>query len=252
MQKTLDNTYEELIENQKDLYIATLAHDLKNPLLAQISSLKLLSTGAFGEINESQHEMLNMILDSANYMHDMLFSIVRTYKENNGAIQLTKSIFNINALAENCVREIESLAAEKELVIKLNSTLDKDNQYIEADKTQIRRVIDNLLNNAVKYSINNTKIIISIQKHKDLIIFNITNQSLPISSKLKVNIFKKYVCGKEYNRNMGTGLGLYYCKKVIEGHGGTINLITNSNVNTFKFIIPQSTKHSKYMPFITL
>ncbi len=253
MQKTFNLSPQELIENQKDLYIATLAHDLKNPLLAQISSLKLLNTGAFGEINESQHEMLNMILESANYMQEMLFSIVRTYKELNGAIQLKKSLFNIENLIENSVRETKNLAGEKKLSIALNCYLEDTDKYIEADRTQIRRVIDNLLNNAVKYTKNDTAIKILIQKIENNFIFSITNKSeYPISKELEKNIFKKYVCGKKYSKSIGTGLGLYYCQKIIEGHGGTINLTANNDTVTFQFIIPQLSKHSKYISFITL
>lgn len=253
MQEIFSLPSQNSIENQKDLYIATLAHDLKNPLLAQISSLKLLSAGAFGEVNESQYEMLNMILESTNYMQEMLFSIVKTYKELNGAIQLSKSLFDIESLIENSVRETKNLAGEKNLSISINGGLNNTDKYIEADKTQIRRVIDNLLSNAVKYTKNGTDIKIFIQNIEDNFIFSITNKSEhPISKELEKNIFEKYVCGENYSKNIGTGLGLYYSKKIIEGHGGTINLLVEDDIVTFQFAIPKILTYSKYTSFITL
>lgn len=69
--KNIDN--EKILENRKSLFLATLSHDLKNPLLAQISSLDLFSKGTFGELNETQKEIIDLILESSQYMRDMLY-----------------------------------------------------------------------------------------------------------------------------------------------------------------------------------
>ena len=80
---------------KKNLFLATLSHDLKNPLQAQISTLELFNKGAFGELNNTQKEILEMMLESSKYMRTMLYSLLKTCKENNGIIYLEKKYFDI-------------------------------------------------------------------------------------------------------------------------------------------------------------
>ena len=82
---------EKTLENQKSLFLATLSHDLKNPLQAQISTLELFNKGAFGELNNTQKEILEMMLESSKYMREMLYTLLKTGKDNNGRILLTRS-----------------------------------------------------------------------------------------------------------------------------------------------------------------
>ena len=74
---------EKHIESQKELFLATLTHDLKTPLQAQIKSLELLSNGNFGMINKSQKEIVDMIIESSVFMREMLYSVLLTYKYEN-------------------------------------------------------------------------------------------------------------------------------------------------------------------------
>ncbi len=242
-------------ESQKDLFIATLTHDLKNPLLAQMSSLKMLKEGMFGEINKEQSEILDMIIESTDYMRNMLFSIIKTYKENNGLVELQKESFDINKLTEKSIREITNFATERKLSIQYHSKLNKNNKYIFADETQLRRVVGNLLNNAAKYALEGSEINVKIELDKEgkNLIYKVQNSSYPISESLKKQIFDKYVCESRYTGYIGTGLGLYYCKKVIEeGHDGTIDLITDGKNNTFMFTIPIVTPDTPYCSYLTL
>ena len=71
------------LEKQRDIFISTLTHDLKNPLQAQISSMELLNSGMFGKLNSEQQEMLNLTIESAKYMREMLCTIFTTYKYEN-------------------------------------------------------------------------------------------------------------------------------------------------------------------------
>ena len=70
---------EKTLEAQKELFLATLTHDLKNPVQAQLMSLNMLNNGTFGELNPEQKEMLELVIESAYYMRDMLNTILDTY-----------------------------------------------------------------------------------------------------------------------------------------------------------------------------
>ena len=228
---------EKILENQKSLFLATLNHDLKNPLQAQISSLELFSKGTFGELNETQKEMIEMILESSKYMKEMLYSLLKTGKESNGRIILARSYFNFEKLVNKCVKEIHDLALSKNIRIAINSEL-KSDDLIYADEIQMRRVIGNMLNNGINYAFEKTELAIDILKSNNNIIFKITNESTEIPQSLQDHIFDKYVCGEPLQSNIGIGLGLYFCKKIIEANEGEISLNAIGTKNTFMVTLP--------------
>lgn len=216
--------------DDKELFFATLAHDLKNPVQAQLLSLKMLVNGAFGALNSQQKDILSILLESSNYMHNMLVSILNSYKIDNGGIHLNKKEIFIDELVQNCINETKAFAKSKNLKIIYKS----DNSKVFADIIQLRRVISNLLNNSINYSFKNSKIFISINSDNKNIKFSIENNSPKIPSEIKERIFEKYISGTL----TGIGLGLYLSKQVIEAHNGKIYLKANGTSNKFIFEIP--------------
>ena len=221
------------LEVQKELFLATMTHDLKNLLQAQISSLQLLSKGKFGTVSEKQKEILDMIDESASFMKDMIYSILSTYKYENGIVQLNKVDFDIDDLIHICIEEAQYLAQEKNIFIEYRKESDKS--IVNADESQIRRVISNILNNGINYAYKNTKIIISFVQEDETISIKIKNTSEPIPESMRKRIFEKYVAGNGISR---IGLGLYFCKKVIEAHNGRISLNAYGNHNEFVIELP--------------
>ncbi|MCD7879225.1 MAG: ATP-binding protein [Candidatus Gastranaerophilales bacterium] len=248
--QNIDN--EKKLELQKELFIATLTHDLKNPLLAQISSLSLLSKGIFGSLSEKQQEIINIILESSIFMKEMIHSILSTYKFENGYAKLNKSDFDIENLIDTCIKEVSNMAKTRNIEFMFDSKLTLDNKIINADETQLRRVISNILNNMVNYAFKNTKIEISIKQEGKNIIFSFSNLSPEISKEIKQHIFDKYISGSSEYKKTGFGLGLYFSKKVIEAHKGSIYLIGNKTNNSFIFEIPIAEYSSKKEASINL
>lgn len=239
------------LENQKSLFLATLSHDLKNPLQAQISSLELFNKGAFGELNSTQKEMLEMILESSKYMKEMLYTLLRTGKDNNGRIVLERSFFNLEKLISKCTKEIHDLALSKNIKITINSELRPDD-LIFADEIQMRRVVGNMLNNGINYAFENTDLKIDIFRKDNNMILQITNESAEIPKSLQEHIFDKYVCGDPLQSNIGIGLGLYFCKKVIEANEGHIGLNAVGTTNTFVVTLPILSEESALISEIVL
>jgi len=219
------------LESQKELFLTTLTHDLKNPVQAQLMSLKMLKTGAIGTLNAEQSNLLDILIESSNYMQEMLYSILRTYKYDNGMIELDKKPCDIGKLIEACVKEVGALVKERRIRIlykykKVEITIDSE---------QIRRVIENLINNAINYCYKNTDINIQLKVNSDFIKFIISNYGTPIPENIKVHMFEKYATGNKFT---GIGLGLYFSKKAIEAHGGQIKLETEGELSKFSFTIP--------------
>lgn len=240
------------LEHQRDLFLATLSHDLKNPLQAQISSLEMLYREYYGKIDEGHQEVMALIIESAKYMKDMLCTLLKTCKQNNGIIQLVYSRFDILSLMTKSIREVRDLGKIKNVEIRFNSQLTEDEKLMYADENQLRRVISNMLNNAINYAFENSVVDISIKLENGFYVFDFKNESEEISESLKVNIFDKYVCGNPLESNSGVGLGLYFCRKILEAHEGTISLDNIGTKNTFSIKIPKLDEKSALITEVAL
>ena len=240
------------LEHQRDLFLATLSHDLKNPLQAQISSLEMLYREYYGKIDEGHQEVMALIIESAKYMKDMLCTLLKTWKQNNGIIQLVYSRFDILSLMTKSIREVRDLGKIKNVEIRFNSKLTEDEKLMYADENQLRRVIGNMLNNAINYAFENSVVDISIKLENGFYVFDFKNESEEISESLKVNIFDKYVCGNPLESNSGVGLGLYFCRKILEAHEGTISLDNIGTKNTFSIKIPKLDEKSALITEVAL
>lgn len=240
------------LEHQRDLFLATLSHDLKNPLQAQISSLEMLYREYYGKIDEGHQEIMELVIESAKYMKDMLCTLLKTCKQNNGIIQLVYSRFDILSLMTKPIREVRDLGKIKNVEIRFNSKLTEDEKLMYADENQLRRVIGNMLNNAINYAFENSVVDISIKLENGFYVFDFKNESEAISESLKVNIFNKYVCGNPLESNSGVGLGLYFCRKILEAHDGTISLDNIGTKNTFSIKIPKLDEKSALITEVAL
>lgn len=210
-------------------YIATLAHDLKNPLLAQIRTLELISSEKFGKITPETKEMIDLVLESSFFMKNLLFSSLDNFKRENLNNSLSKTVFDLNDLIKRCVNELSSLATDKNLEIVCNFKTNK--KEILACESEIRRVITNILTNALTYAFLNTKVEINILSGVDKVRVEFITMSPKIPDSLKDEIFQGYV-GSNF------GLGLYSAKKIIESHFGSIGLECFRNRNSFYFELP--------------
>ncbi|MCD7740038.1 MAG: PAS domain-containing sensor histidine kinase, partial [Candidatus Gastranaerophilales bacterium] len=228
---------EKQLELQKELFIATLTHDLKTPLQAQISSLQSISKGTFGCLNENQKEILDMVIESSNFMKEMLYSILSVYKYENGMVRLYKEYFNLSELIKKCIKEAANLAQEKKIELTYSEYI--NNKIVYADKNQIRRVLVNVLNNAMNHAYKHTTVYVDLCENDDYLITKIKNISAQIPQYISEHIFDKYVSGYDNGIRRGIGLGLYFCKKVLDAHAGKIKLNAYNTNNEFVIEIPK-------------
>lgn len=227
---------EKKLDERKELFIATLTHDLKNPLQSQICTLELLKKGNFGSISDNQKEIIEMLLESSKFMKELLYSVLTVYKYDNGLVKLNKKSFDLNEIITACILETKCFAKDKNIRIEYKNFMEEC--IISADENHIRRVIGNILNNALNYAFKDTLISIIVAQERKNISIKIKSISTPISEELKEHIFDKYISGMNSDKKIGIGLGLYFCKKVIEAHKGKIYLNSNNIENEFIINLP--------------
>ena len=232
-----DINAEKTSAEQRETYVATLTHDLKTPTIAQIKALDLLLNDHMGPLNSEQRELLTLTKDSCNFMYEMLSTLLSTYKYENGDYTLNIEKCNVLSLVEETMNELESMLKEKNVTIHIN----KEGSIFDAecDRMQIKRVITNILGNAISYAYDNTQILVTIRQDENGIDFEAKNKSAYINPETMDNLFKKYVSHAAKFNKIGVGLGLYLSKQIIDAHKGDIYAKSfKDNHNVFGFVLP--------------
>ena len=219
-----DVTAHKEIEQQKETFVATLTHDLKTPVRAQMRALEMLVNEKFGKVNDSQKDIIEETLNSNKYMFGMVDNLLATYKYENKSVNIQKHYFNVNDLIKNCYDQLKYLANDKKQTI--NFDFEKETLDLYADSLEIKRVIINLLSNAVNYTGEYGQIIISSRLKNDTIIISFIDNGKGLSQEEISTLFNKYQSFAKKFRQVGTGLGLYLSKQIIESHNGTISVIS--------------------------
>ncbi len=217
-----DVTKDNELQAQKDNFIATLTHDLKTPVRADIMSLELLLKGKFGELTAQQTEILSEMLNSNKFMMNMLDTLLAKYKYENGGVELLKSDFELNKFVNEVARELKCLFEEKQ--IKCEFDFAEKEIKIHADKIELKRALSNLISNAIKFNKRKGFVKISTHKEENKIKIIVQDNGIGMSEDKLEHIFDKYVSYAKRFRQLGTGLGLYVAKKIIEAHGGEISV----------------------------
>lgn len=228
---------EKRIDEQRESYIATLTHDLKTPTIAQIRALELLLSEQLGYFNAEQHEILKLTLDSCKYMYEMLHTLLTSYRFEKNGVVLTYSSFKLEDVIFECINELKDIANKN--IVKIEFDYGNNECNIQADKVEIKRVLMNLLSNAIHCAYQSTQVSISLKIVDKKAILRVKNSSQYISDELMANLFKKYVTHSEKYNKVGLGLGLYLSKKIIEAHNGKIIAESSpSQYSIFGFEIP--------------
>lgn len=232
---------EKALEEKKETFVATLTHDLKTPTIAQIKAIDLLLNQTFGTLNQNQIDFLEQIKNSCQYMYNLIFTLLDTYLYDNGQIKIHPEEFEINKLIDEAIGEISNLLIENEQNITIHSTL--KNNKIMADKFQLKRVLINLLSNAINYGNYKTNIELILKEDENNIILNVKNKSDYISNDKILDLYEKFK-RKDNIRfsKSGSGLGLYLSKQIISGHNGDIYAKSNKEEQscTFGFSLPKN------------
>lgn len=235
--RVIDNVKE--LEDRKNAFIATLTHDLKTPTIAQIKALDLLLAGTLGQVNGEQSEILEQIKLSCNYMYDLIFTILDTYLYDRGYIKLNPERFDMLELVNQTGKAMSNLLKEKGQKLVINSSLQSG--FVFADKVQLKRVLINLLGNAVNHGFKDSTITVTLMENGENIVLDVESKSKYITKEQMKDIFEKFKQTQNAKSiKTGTGLGLYLSKQIIDAHKGDVYAKSNEDkICNFGFAIPR-------------
>ena len=235
---------EEIIKQEKQLqlfkeeFAATLTHDMKVPVIAELNSLNYLIDGRFGMLNDKQLEILRLMKASNQELKELIENMLETYRLEQKKIKLEKSKNYLNPFINSIVDEMGQIAIESEHKISVDLS-QTENFELEFDVFQLKRVIKNLIQNALSFSPNSSEIIIRSELYNEKIKLLFTNKGSGISAEDLDLIFQKYYCGHSKFRKAGTGLGLYLSQQIVLAHNGKIEVdYSKEEETTFILTLP--------------
>ncbi len=232
---------EEILKQEKQLqlfkedFAATLTHDMKVPVIAELNSLNFLLEGRFGELNQKQFEILRLMKASNQELKELIENMLETYKLDKKQTDLKITQNLLNEFLKETIEEMQPIILKTNHKIIFNSQAE-NNLKLSFDNFHLKRVVKNLIQNALTFSSPETNIIVEVKKTKKEIKIIFTNQGTPISKEDLDLIFNKYYSGHSKFRKAGTGLGLYLSRQIALAHKGSID-VDNSKENITSFIL---------------
>ncbi len=216
---------------QRKAYISTINHDLKIPVLAQIRALELLSNENTGKLNESQKEIVNLTLDSCRFMYEMLSTILSAYKYENKDMHMNFENISLYKLLDSIMADSAKLKHGKNLDVRM---ITNDGYFVvNADRMQIKKAFEKLIEHCVYVSDENSEVTCFIKgKGAKKLSITLNFQSNYITENDLKDMFETYSADKM--ERVGSSLGLYLAKQIIEAHGGSISIKCD---NGFNYII---------------
>ena len=213
-----DITYVKQLEKDRSEFMHMLSHDLKNPLTAVTGWAALLRRTV--SLDEKSERYLNEVDQAADRMLVMVNQLLDTVAQDD-AIQLVKRPCDMEAIVKNVTNDVTGAAIHKS--IKLHVDTIGQPYKIEGDETRIYHMILNLVDNAIKYSPNNTNVYLNSTYTPEKTKIQIRDEGPGIPEKDLPRVFDKYFRGiQEGLSKSGSGVGLAAVKNIVEAHGGYI------------------------------
>ena len=224
--------YTAAINESRNMFLGILGHDLRTPLGAALMSAKLLRK--LGSLNEKQEILATQIINCNARASQIVSDLLELTREGFGAeLPLKKTEFDLGVLGKELVEELQVYSSR-------NITLELSGELKGVwDASKMGQVFSNLIGNAVQYSLPESTISVSLKGTTETAILEVHNMGSPISANKIPRIFDPLNRGsskehQDYQESLG--LGLYITKRIVDGHNGTIDVVSNETHGT-SFIV---------------
>jgi len=229
----------EVANRAKSDFLANMSHELRTPLNSIIGFSDLLFEQAYGELNKKQLRSVGNISRSGKHLLNLINDILDISKIEAGKMELDYQNFEL-ATKLDMIRNILFLIADKNN-IKIEIDMDSKLTSICADEDKFIQIMYNLVNNAIKFSYENSFVKIGARKKGDLVEITVKDTGIGIKVEDQYKLFKPFsqIDSFSSRKFQGTGLGLSLVKQIVHLHGGYVWFRSNpSEGSTFAFAIP--------------
>lgn len=229
-------TFFKELDSAKTNFIATISHELKTPISSIKLSTHLLEHEETGALNEEQKQLVEGIKEDSARLLQITGELLNMSQVETGNIQLNIKQANPKQIVQYAIDTTKVQAEQKRLKLKLN--LQVDIPFVMADAEKTTWVLINFLTNAIRYSTEDSEVIISLRQHTEGVEFAVKDVGRGIDKRYQTKIFERYFQIPGSSKS-GSGLGLAISKEFIESQGGIIGLDSEPGMgSTFYFVIP--------------
>ncbi|MFK7953827.1 MAG: ATP-binding protein [Ekhidna sp.] len=239
--------YDELLaaHETKDKFFSIIAHDLRSPFNSLLGFLTILHDNVGSWPKEEVQKFSKQLLESSRNVDKLLENLLEWSRLQAGALEINRQPIFVKEAVEENKKLLEQTAIDKGIKIQVIplKELNEHTLKVQADRNMLSTILRNLISNAIKFSSEGDKIMISIQAYsnKEFLQFNVSDEGTGIKPDVLSNLFdiNKKTSQLGTQQEKGTGLGLTLCKEFVEEHGGKIWVEkTSKEGTTFSFTMP--------------
>ena len=230
------NTLAKELENTEMLrsdFINNFSHEFKTPIVSIAGFAKLLKRGNLRE--EQKTEYLDIIEEESLRLSAMATNVLNLTKVENQTILTDISEYNLSEQLRTCVLLLEAKWARK----RLEPELDFDEIRIEGSEELLKEVWINLLDNAVKFAPEGSSILLKAEETPEAVTVTVKNEGPDIPPEAMNRIFNKFYQADESHAAEGNGVGLAIVKRVVDLHGGTVEVVSSGGITSFSVTLPR-------------
>jgi PAS domain S-box-containing protein len=224
------------LEKERRHLVNMFAHDLKTPVVGMAGLIRRMFQGNSGPLSEEQTSILATVDTGLRKLGDLINTFLEFARLDLRFLTPLPSAIQVE---EECQEIISSLLPVAEAKgVKLATEFPPEILVLQADPLLFRRVLENLLGNAIKYAPSQTSVLLQVQRNDGEVRFAVKDQGPGISPQDVPHIFEIFYRGKGAGKDQGFGLGLATVKRIIDAHGGRIWVDTAPGGTTFFFTFP--------------
>lgn len=219
--------------------VSNISHELRTPMTHIIGYLELLISGDLGKTTKKQSEALVIIERAAQSLHNLIESLVDFSQISKGELSLDLGPTKINKLVQQATESLEKKAQAKQ--ISIITSVPQDLPMINLDSEKILWVLQQLMDNAVKFSQPGDRVQVNVNHDYGLVTFAVIDNGIGISPRRQAEIFESFhqLDGSSTRQYSGTGLGLALAQRIVELHGSRIRVQSQEGQGSyFAFSLP--------------
>ena len=234
---------------QREDFVSRLTHDLRTPLVAADRMLNLFEEETFCKISPEMKQAVSVMIRSNQNLMQMVNTLLEVYRFEAGKKTLNWEPCNLLQIAEEVVNELSPLSSEKNLTLDIATheleQLGDNAGLVMGDALELRRVLHNLIGNAIKFTdIGGVEIRISLKSanstNQDWLTLEVKDTGYGIAPEDQATIFERFRQGR--NKRSGSGLGLHLSRRIVEAHDGKIEVASElGKGSTFTVRLPKHT-----------
>jgi signal transduction histidine kinase/CheY-like chemotaxis protein len=229
------------VSRLKSEFLANMSHELRTPLNSILGFSEILKDNLAGALTDEQRvECLEAIHASGEHLLQLINDVLDMSKVEAGRMDLVLEEFAVDASIREVITVVKSLAGRKS--IELSIATEPDDLVVYADKSKFKQVIYNLLSNAIKFTPESGSIVVEtkVREHAGDMLVTVTDTGVGIPAEHLEKIWGEfYMVQGEHQKQKGTGLGLSLVRKLVELHGGQIDVLSEEGKGSaFSFTMP--------------